>query len=134
VVEGSLQKVVSFLNRLAEDRRYAEALVDSSFRAITPDAIRMWVREDVKLLPEEVRKLYFENPCIAPHTKRALAENWDIVEEYLGQPENTLRKMLSANPQNAEALSDPKIREYVVGEINSTYRYLKEFVWGFRST
>lgn len=122
-----MEKVVAFLKRL-EDTKFAEGLVESGFKAITPDAIRMWVREGVKLLPDQVRRLYFENPKLAPHTRRALAKNWALVEHYLGDPENTFRKMVSANPENRAVLEEPRVRSYILEEIRKTYEYLARFV------
>lgn len=130
MAQDSLKKIVAFLERLATNRSLAESLVESGFRAVTPDAIRMWVREKVKLLPDEVRKLYFENPEIAPYTRRALIQNWALVERYLAKPDNTLKKIASISPENEELLEDPQTRSYVIEELTGTYKYLVEFAFG----
>lgn len=128
MAQNHVEKIVGFLRRLAEDGSLAERLVESGFRAVTADAIKMWVRESVKLLPEDVKALYFENPLIAPHTRRALASNWALVEKYLGNPQNTLQKMASVSPENRVALQDPATKSYIMKEIEETYSYLVSFM------
>jgi hypothetical protein len=123
-----MKKVTAFLEMLINKDGYAESLVEAGFRSITPDAIRMWVKEGVKLLPDGAKKLYFENPLVAPITRRVLIHHWKLVDHYLGHPENTLEKINSVNPENAEVLRDRDVCEYVVKEVNDTYNYLKRFV------
>jgi len=123
-----VRKVTAFLEALINRDGYAERLVEAGFRSITPEAIRMWVQEGVKLLPDDVRRLYFENPLVAPITRRALTRHWGLVDHYLGNPENTLEKIGSVSSENAEVLRDKSVREYIVREVNDTYGYLKHFV------
>ncbi len=123
-----MKKVTAFLEMLINRDGYAENLVEAGFRSITPDAIRMWVEEGVKLLPDGVKKLYFENPFVAPITRRVLIRHWRLVDHYLGHPEDTLKKISSVNPENAEVLRDRDVSEYVVKEVNDTYNYLKHFI------
>lgn len=126
--QESVKKVTAFLEMLINRDGYAENLVEAGFRSITPDAIRMWVEEGVKLLPDGVKKLYFENPFVAPITRRVLIRHWRLVDHYLGHPEDTLKKISSVNPENAEVLRDRDVSEYVVKEVNDTYNYLKHFI------
>jgi hypothetical protein len=128
VDQESVKKVTAFLEMLINRDGYAENLVEAGFRSITSDAIRMWVEEGVKLLPDGVKKLYFENPLVAPITRRVLIRHWRLVDHYLGHPEETLKKISSVNPQNAEVLRDRDVSEYVVKEVNDTYNYLKQFI------
>ncbi|MEM0119911.1 MAG: hypothetical protein QW514_07685 [Thermoprotei archaeon] len=126
----SIRKITSFLRALLEREGYAERLVESGFKSITPEVMCMWVRERVKLLPDGVKKLYFENPLVAPLTRRVLSHHRSLIEYYLGHPENTLNKICEVNPANAEALKNLAIREYVLNELTTTYEYLKGFING----
>jgi hypothetical protein len=128
LVADQLERIRRFLSMVVEKEGYVESLLESGFRSVSPEAIRMWVVDHVRLLPSRVKELYFEDPLIAPYTRRALQKHWGLVEFYLGDPDNTLNKMVSTNPANAEPLSDPTIRSYVVEELRHTYGYLKKFL------
>ncbi|PSO03621.1 hypothetical protein B9Q04_20105 [Candidatus Marsarchaeota G2 archaeon BE_D] len=126
--QDSVKRITVFLQTLISRDGYAEKLVEAGFRSITPEAIRMWVKEGVKLLPDGVKKLYFENPLVAPMTRRVLIHHWRVVDHYLGHPENTLEKISAVNPDNARVLRDKGFSDYILKEVNDTYNYLKRFV------
>jgi hypothetical protein len=119
---------IKYLRLLLSDDTKVLEFVDSSFRSVTPEAIQRWMDENLELLPEDVRRLYFENQLTSPLTKRILRKWWGIVEFYLGSPENTINALVRANERNKEILMDPRIREYIHSQLTNAYEYLKSLV------
>lgn len=116
---------VKYLQLLLSDDAKVLEFINASFRSITPEAIRRWVDEEVELLPESVRRLYFENPFISPLAKKILRKWWNVVEFYLANPENTINAMIEANKRNKEILAEPRVRKYVESQLTKSYEYLR---------
>ncbi len=125
---SSLAKAIQFLKLLASDDKSVSEFLERSFRGVTPDVIERWVKDKVELLPPTARKLYFENPVVAPWSRRVIRRHWNIVEDYLGRPETTIWKLVS-KPGNAEVLSRDEVLAYVKKQLCDTYLYFKTFAW-----
>ncbi|PSN88983.1 hypothetical protein B9Q00_03210 [Candidatus Marsarchaeota G1 archaeon OSP_C] len=55
------EKIKRFLLQILDDEKRVFEILEGGFRAVTPEAIEMWVKERVSLLPPSLKKLYFEN-------------------------------------------------------------------------
>lgn len=128
ICDSKITKVVIFLKLLTRDSAKVQSLLESGFRAVTPDAIRRWVTDKVELLPRELQELYFENRWVAPFTKQFLLRNRWLLEYYLGKPQNLLEELVKANSRNADALRDENVRKYVISQIESTYSFILRFI------
>jgi len=51
-----MEKIKRFLLSILNDEKRVTQILEGSFRAVTPEAIEMWVREKVPLLPSSFKK------------------------------------------------------------------------------
>ncbi|PSN99068.1 hypothetical protein B9Q11_01340 [Candidatus Marsarchaeota G2 archaeon ECH_B_SAG-F08] len=122
------EKIKRFLLQILDDEKRVFEILEGGFRAVTPEAIEMWVKERVSLLPPSLKKLYFENQELAPLTKRVLMRYQGLIEYYLANPENTLRRLCEANPENAKLVLKEPYKGYILNELKSAYEYIKRFL------
>ncbi len=115
------KKIVPFLRKLLKSDEDVEVFVDKSFGVITPDIIKYWVQNDVKLIPDTTRKLYFENRAVKPIFRKVVKNHWTLIDYYLGHPERTYKRLIEAHPDNREILESVETKRYIEKEMKEGY-------------
>jgi len=52
----------------------------------------------------------------------------NLIEYYLANPQNTLKKLCEANPENTKLVFNEPYKSYILNEINRAYEYIKRFL------
>jgi hypothetical protein len=96
------EKIKRFLLQILDDEKRVFEILEGGFRAVTPEAIEMWVKERVSLLPPSLKKLYFENEELAPLTKRVLMR-YQRAHRVLSRNPETPFEALRSESRNANS-------------------------------
>ncbi|MBI4258220.1 MAG: hypothetical protein HY619_04620 [Thaumarchaeota archaeon] len=119
--EPTVVRIVSFLRMMLNSNRAVEDFVERSFKSATPEVIRYWIREDIRLIPDTTRKLYFEHPLIRPIFKTLVKKHWQLIEQYLSKPDEVMEKMNELYPENKKILESEEARQHIKKELKEAY-------------
>lgn len=115
------KKIVPFLRSLLKSEKDVEEFVDRSLGVITPEVIKYWVQNNVKLIPDTTRKLYFENRAIKPLFRKVVKNHWTLIDYYLGHPDRTYERLIEAHPDNMKILESEETKRYIEKEMKNGY-------------
>lgn len=119
--ESSIGKILSFLKRLLTSNGFVEDFLERSFKAVTPEVLELWVSNNINLLPETTKKLYFEHPMIKPVFKTLVGRHWPLIQHYLGHPDRAVEKLVEYHPENRTILESQEARRYLEKQIKNAY-------------
>lgn len=103
-------------------------LIENSFKAITPEILQYWIKNDVNLIPESVRKLYFENPLVRPIFKEVVKKYFHLIEPYFKSPEKAVEKLVEYHPENKDILESEEARKYIEEQAREIYELFQKLI------